>query len=126
MGLFRVEIDSCINVYPHYGEHKRIKNNTCHDKWVEILIFNNSDAELAYGTRCIYLSIWLQFIAFQLNKYPLFLEVAQFEIAVNFFFFFFERINDYLDEQICNEKWAENHVHDKDVLVHLIFSSLWF
>ena len=124
--MLSVVTDSGINVYPHDGEDEGIQNNEGHDDGVEILVLDNLDAELADGAVCTNLRIRLQFVAFQLNLDPLFLKMRQFEITVDFFLLLVEGIYHYLDEQIGNEKGAENHVNDENVLVHQIFFSFWF
>ena len=70
------------------------------------------------------LSLGSSFIAFKLQLDVFFLEGSQLVILIDGSLLFVKGVYHNLDEQVCNEKTSEDHVHDEYVLVDWVLPSL--
>ena len=70
------------------------------------------------------LSLRSSFIAFKLELDVFFLESSQLVILIDGSLLFVKGVDHNLDEQVCNEKTSEDHVHDEYVLVDWVLPSL--
>ena len=91
-----------------------------------MLVSSDVQAKLSHLRISVYLCFWLGFIAFKLNLNPLFLEISQHVIAINFVLFFVECVYNNFNKQICNEQRPEYHIDDKNQLKVVIITDLWF